>query len=67
MTHGRPGYAGRMSDPKEARNDTADEITDEDGELANPGPVPPEPEDASDTGERPGDLAPHAGGPGSEA
>ena len=56
-----------MSDPKEARNDTADEITDEDGELANPGPVPPEPEDASDTGERPGDLAPHAGGPGSEA
>jgi hypothetical protein len=55
-----------MSDPKEARNDTADETTDEDGELANPGPVPPEPEDVSDTGERPGDLAPQAGGPGSD-
>ena len=47
-----------MSDPQEARNDTAEEA-----ELANQGPVPPEPEDATDTGERPGDLAPQAGGP----
>ena len=54
-----------MADPKEARNDTADETaSEEDGQLANPGPVPPEPEDVSDTGERPGDLAPQAGGPG---
>lgn len=59
MTTAVAGYASRMADPKDARNDT----TDEDGELANPGPVPPEPEDASDTGERPGDLAPQAGGP----
>lgn len=56
-----------MADPRAARNDTADETrTDEDGELANPGPVPPEPEDVSDTGERPGDLAPQAGGPAHE-
>ena len=61
------GYALRMADPKEARNDTTDETrSDEDGELANPGPVPPEPEDAADTGERPGDLAPQAGGPAHE-
>ena len=54
-----------MADPKDARNDTADETaSEEDGQLANPGPVPPEPEDVSDTGERPGDLAPQAGGPG---
>lgn len=38
-----------MSDPTKARNDTDDAATDEDGELANPGPVPPETEDASDT------------------
>jgi hypothetical protein len=56
------GYAAGMPDPKDARNDN----TDEDGELANPGPVPPEPEDATDTGERRGDLAPQAGGPGEE-
>lgn len=55
-----------MTDPKDPRDDTADETTDQDGELANPGPVPPEPEDVSDTGERPGDLAPQAGGPGTE-
>ena len=62
-----PGYAVPMADPKEARNDTTDETrSDEDGELANPGPVPPEPEDATDTGERPGDLAPQAGGPAHE-
>ena len=60
------GYAVRMADPKEARNDTDETRSDEDGELANPGPVPPEPEDASDTGERPGDLAPQAGGPAHE-
>jgi hypothetical protein len=48
-------------DPTTVRNDTADETTSEDGELANQGPVPPEPEDATDTGERPGDLAPQAG------
>jgi len=51
-----------MADPKDARNDN----TDEDGELANQGPVPPEPEDVSDTGERRGDLAPQAGGPAEE-
>ena len=51
-----------MSDPTKARNDTDDSTTDEDGQLANPGPVPPEPEDASDTGEgRPGDLTAEAG------
>ena len=61
-----PGYAADMADPKEARNDTDETRSDEDGELANPGPVPPEPEDASDTGERPGDLAPQAGGPAHE-
>ncbi|MEV7395623.1 hypothetical protein [Aeromicrobium sp. NPDC092404] len=56
-----------MADPKEARNDTADETADDtDGQLANPGPVPPEAEDASDLGDEPGDLAPHAGGPGAE-
>ena len=61
------GYALHMADPTNARNDTNDDTTpDEDGELANPGPVPPEPEDASDTGERPGDLAPQAGGPAHE-
>jgi len=49
-------------DPQQARNDN----TDEDGELANQGPVPPEPEDVSDTGERRGDLGPQAGGPGEE-
>ena len=42
------------------------DIVAEDGELANPGPVPPEPEDATDTGERPGDLSPQAGGPAHE-
>lgn len=55
-----------MTEPhvEDARNDNAshDEPA-EDGELANPGPVPPAPEDATDTGERPGDLAPQAGGP----
>ncbi|WP_159540192.1 hypothetical protein [Aeromicrobium sp. 9AM] len=49
-------------DPQQARNDN----TDEDGELANQGPVPPEPEDVPDTGERRGDLAPQAGGPAEE-
>jgi hypothetical protein len=49
------------SDPIKARNDNDDSTTDEDGQLANPGPVPSEPEDATDIGERPGDLAPQAG------
>lgn len=62
MTPALTGYAGRMADPKDARNDN----TDEGGELANQGPVPPEPEDVSDTGERRGDLAPQAGGPAEE-
>jgi hypothetical protein len=48
-----------MADPKKTSNDPADDGT----ELANQGPIPPEPEDATDTGERPGDLAPQAGGP----
>lgn len=48
--------------PVEARNDTSDETTAEGGQLANPGPVPVEAEDASDTGEgRPGDLTAEAG------
>lgn len=47
-----------MTNPTEARNDNSDE----DGELANQGPVPPEPEDASDTGEGDsGDLTAEAG------
>ena len=51
-----------MSDPITARNDTDDSTTDEDGQLANPGPVPAEAEDSSDTGEgRPGDLTAEAG------
>ncbi|MCW2831657.1 MAG: hypothetical protein JWP31_2349 [Aeromicrobium sp.] len=46
-----------MTDPESARNDTSDES----GELANPGPVPAEAEDSSDTGEgTPGDLAAEA-------
>lgn len=53
------GYPQGMADPKETSNDPADDGT----ELANQGPIPPEPEDATDTGERPGDLAPQAGGP----
>ena len=55
-----------MTEPtaEDARNDNVPKgAPTEDGELANPGPVPPEPEDATDTGERPGDLAPQAGGP----
>ncbi len=51
-----------MTDPDEAGNGN----TDDGGELANQGPVPPEPEDVSDTGERRGDLAPQSGGPGEE-
>ena len=50
-----------MSDPTQARNDNDDSTTEEKGQLANPGPVPDEPEDVADTGERPGDLAPQAG------
>lgn len=50
-----------MSDPRQARNDTDDSTTEEQGQLAYPGPVPDEPEDVADTGERPGDLAPQAG------
>ncbi|AWB93054.1 hypothetical protein [Aeromicrobium chenweiae] len=51
-----------MTDPTHARNDTDDTTADEDGQLANPGPVPAAPEDSSDTGEgRPGDLAAEAG------
>jgi hypothetical protein len=51
-----------MSDPTKARNDTDDSTTGEDGQLANPGPVPAEAEDSSDTGEgHPGDLAAEAG------
>ncbi len=38
-----------MTDPTTARNDTDDTTADEDGQLANPGPVPPEAEDAADT------------------
>jgi hypothetical protein len=53
-------------DPTSARNDTTDEDTAEGGQLANQGPVPPEPEDVSDTGERRGDLTAQAGGPGEE-
>ena len=50
------------TDPTQARNDNTDETTEEDGQLANPGPVPVEAEDASDTGEgRPGDLTAEAG------
>ncbi|REK72191.1 hypothetical protein DX116_00645 [Aeromicrobium endophyticum] len=57
------GYKACMtSDPTHARNDNDDSTTDEDGQLANPGPVPVEAEDASDTGEgRPGDLTAEAG------
>jgi hypothetical protein len=51
-----------MSDPTSARNDNDDSIAEEDGQLANPGPVPAEAEDSSDTGEgRPGDLTAEAG------
>lgn len=51
-----------MSTPEQARNDNDDSTTEEKGQLANPGPVPDEPEDVADTGEgRPGDLAPQAG------
>jgi hypothetical protein len=51
-----------MSDPTSARNDTDESTADEDGQLANPGPVPAEPEDSSDTGEgRRGDLTAEAG------
>lgn len=46
--------------PDQARNDNDDSTSDEGGQLANPGPVPPEPEDVSDTGENPGDLGPQA-------
>ncbi|WP_456694813.1 hypothetical protein [Aeromicrobium sp. P5_D10] len=42
------------------------EAPDEGGQLANQGPVPAEPEDVSDTGEKRGDLAPQAGGPADE-
>ncbi|MCW2768874.1 MAG: hypothetical protein JWR27_307 [Aeromicrobium sp.] len=51
------------SDPTNARNDTDDSTADEEeGQLANPGPIPAEAEDSSDTGEgRPGDLAAEAG------
>lgn len=45
---------------------THDDEPEEDGQLANPGPIPAEPEDVSDTGEKPGDLAPLAGGPANE-
>lgn len=53
-----------MTEPNatDARNDN----TDEGGELANQGPIPPAPEDATDTGEKPGDLAAAAGGPGDD-
>jgi hypothetical protein len=47
--------------PISARNDNTGEGPREDGELANPGPVPDEPEDVPDTGERPGDLTAQAG------
>jgi hypothetical protein len=51
-----------MSDLTQARNDNDDSTAEEDGQLANPGPVPVEAEDASDTGEgRPGDLSAEAG------
>jgi hypothetical protein len=52
------------SDPVKARNDIDDSTSDdeEEGQLANPGPVPAEPEDSPDTGEgRPGDLTAEAG------
>ncbi|MET0953369.1 MAG: hypothetical protein ABWX57_08780 [Aeromicrobium sp.] len=50
------------SDPVNARNDTDESTADEEGQLANPGPVPAEAEDSADTGEgRPGDLAAEAG------
>lgn len=57
------GYvSGMTTDPTQARNDNTDKTTEEDGQLANPGPVPVEAEDASDTGEgRPGDLTAEAG------
>lgn len=38
-----------MTNTENARNDNDDSTTDEDGQLANPGPVPPAPEDAADT------------------
>ncbi|MGA8987949.1 hypothetical protein [Aeromicrobium sp.] len=59
-----------MSNIQNARNDNdnagnadnAGDDTEQDGQLANPGPVPAEPEDAADTGEgRSGDLAAEAG------
>lgn len=49
-----------MANPEQARNDNVDETTEEDGQLANPGPVPVEAEDASDIGEEPGDLTAQA-------
>lgn len=50
------------SDPTNARNDTDDSTAEEEGQLANPGPVPAEAEDSSDTGEgRQGDLTAEAG------
>jgi hypothetical protein len=58
-----PGYVRRMTNPTDARNDnTGEDSNDEGGQLANPGPVPAEAEDSSDTGEgRPGDLTAEAG------
>lgn len=50
------------SDPVNARNDTDDSTADEEGQLANPGPIPAEAEDSSDTGEgHAGDLTAEAG------
>ncbi|MBC7632867.1 hypothetical protein [Aeromicrobium sp.] len=51
-----------MTDPIKARNDDADpdRDDDQDGQVANPGPVPAEAEDMSDTGGGPGGLAPQA-------
>ena len=39
------------TDPTQARNDNTDETTEEDGQLANSGPVPVAPEDAADMGD----------------
>lgn len=52
-----------MPDPIKARNDDADVDPDEeiDGQVANPGPVPAEAEDMSDTGQGHGYLAPQRG------
>lgn len=53
-----------MTDPHDAQNDTTDEdetTPHEDGELANPGPVPAAAEDSADSGQGPsGSLAPQA-------